>query len=67
MELLKEKLEDIYLQAKDQEVLPEEVKKKKSVISFVFFSATPRGLDLIPKSSSEPTDVCKQGRVSEID
>lgn len=27
MELLKEKLQEIYLQAKEQEVLPEEVKK----------------------------------------
>lgn len=29
MELLKEKLQELYLQAKGQEVLPEEVKKKK--------------------------------------
>lgn len=29
MELLKEKLQELYLQAKEQEVLPEEVKKKK--------------------------------------
>lgn len=28
MELLKEKLQEIYLQAQEQEVLPEEVKKK---------------------------------------
>lgn len=35
MELLKEKLQEIYLQAQEQEVLPEEVKKKKYFIVYV--------------------------------
>ena len=30
MELLKEKLQELYLQVKEQEVLPEEVKKKQN-------------------------------------
>lgn len=34
MELLKEKLQEIYLQAQEQDMLPEEVRKKKKKVSY---------------------------------
>ena len=45
MELLKEKLQELYLQVKEQEVLPEEVKKKKkkSTVSSMWVNKAKKG------------------------